>query len=115
MMGRQFLTCEEVSVAFDGFTVLDHLNFSIDYGELRFLIGPNGAGKTTLLDIITGKTRPQHGRVIFDAGGEAIDVLHHPEHVLVQKGSGRKFQTPSIFNSLTVLENVAVAAGFRRS
>jgi urea transport system ATP-binding protein len=110
----KILSVENVHVAFDGFTVLDGLNFSVDYGELRFLIGPNGAGKTTLLDIITGRTRPSSGRVIFDYSGAYIDVGRRQEHELVRLGIGRKFQTPAVFPSLTVWENVQVAACFRR-
>ncbi|MSQ14612.1 MAG: urea ABC transporter ATP-binding protein UrtD [Dehalococcoidia bacterium] len=115
MPENKILVCEDVSVAFDGFTVLDHLNFSIDYAELRFLIGPNGAGKTTLLDIITGKTRPQSGRVFFDCSGTQVDVLRHQEHYLVRRGIGRKFQTPAVFSSLTVFQNLAVAVSYLRN
>jgi urea transport system ATP-binding protein len=108
---------QRVTVSFDGFKVLDELDFSIARGELRFLIGPNGAGKTTLLDILTGKTRPSSGRVVFyDGGGpEGVDVQRHAEHVLVRHGIARKFQTPTVFGSLTVLENLEAAAGFRDS
>src|SRR6476659_2641871 len=109
-MANAILSVEQVSVIFDGFTVLDGLNFNVDYGELRFLIGPNGAGKTTLLDIITGKTRPAHGQVIFDG---QYDVTGWPEHRRVRQGIGRKFQTPAIFGSLTVVENLETAIGFR--
>lgn len=103
----KILDVQDVSVSFDGFTVLDQLNFSINYGELRFLIGPNGAGKTTLLDIITGKTKPAHGRVLF--AGQNVRRLN--EHQIVRKGIGRKFQTPSVFGSLTVYENLEQAIG----
>lgn len=103
---------EQVTVQFDGFKVLDALDFSVARGELRFLIGPNGAGKTTLLDILTGKTRPSGGRVIFD--GE-LDVGRLPEHALARHGIARKFQTPSVFGSLTVRENLEAAVGFRDS
>jgi urea transport system ATP-binding protein len=106
------MNVRQVTVGFDGFTVLDSLDFTIGYGELRFLIGPNGAGKTTLLDIMTGKTRPHRGEVIFDG---RIDVRLFSEHELVRHGIGRKFQTPAIFPSLTVGENLEVAAGFRGS
>src|SRR5262245_62299992 len=82
----------------------------MNYGELRFLIGPNGAGKTTLLDILTGKTRPESGRIVFDGH---IHVRFWPEHELVQHGIGRKFQTPTIFSSLTVYENLEAASGFK--
>ncbi len=111
-MAEKILDVQDVKVSFDGFQVLDGLNFSINYGELRFLIGPNGAGKTTLLDIITGKTRPSSGHVTFD---RRIDVTHWPEHQLVQHGIGRKFQTPAVFTSLTVYENLEVAIGFHAS
>lgn len=107
----KILDVQNVSVTFDGFTVLDQLNFSMGYGELRFLIGPNGAGKTTLLDIITGKTQPTKGRVIFDT---TIDVSQHSEYEIVQKGIGRKFQTPSIFSTLTVYENIETACSFQQ-
>ncbi len=106
----KILDVQQVTVSFDGFKVLDSLDFSINYGELRFLIGPNGAGKTTLVDIITGKTRPTSGRVIFDGH---LDVRRLPEHRLVQAGIGRKFQTPAVFSSLSVFENLEVAAGFK--
>jgi urea transport system ATP-binding protein len=108
-MSNTILNVDQVTVSFDGFTVLDGLNFSMGYGELRFLIGPNGAGKTTLLDIITGRSRPNSGRVLFDGA----DVRGVGEHRLVQRGIGRKFQTPAIFPSLSVAQNVEVALGFR--
>jgi urea transport system ATP-binding protein len=103
------LAVDKVTVSFDGFRALDGLDFAMRKGELRFVIGPNGAGKTTLLDVVTGKTRPQQGAVIFDGG---LNVLRTPEHELVQRGIGRKFQTPTIFGSLTVYENLEAAAGF---
>ncbi|HTN83209.1 MAG TPA: urea ABC transporter ATP-binding protein UrtD [Sorangium sp.] len=110
---------QQVTVSFDGFKVLDGLDFSIGRGELRFLIGPNGAGKTTLLDILTGRTRPSSGRVVFYGGGEtgreAVEAQRLPEHALVRLGVGRKFQTPAVFGSLTVLENLEAAMGFRES
>ncbi|MDC0677793.1 urea ABC transporter ATP-binding protein UrtD [Sorangium atrum] len=110
---------QRVTVSFDGFKVLDELDFSIQRGELRFLIGPNGAGKTTLLDILTGKTKPSSGRVVFHGGGESgqesVEVNRLPEHALVRLGIGRKFQTPAVFGSLTVLENLEAAMGFRES
>lgn len=103
------LAVQDVTVSFDGFRALDGLNFAMQQGELRFVIGPNGAGKTTLLDVVTGKTRPQQGTVTFNGG---LNVLRTPEHKLVQHGIGRKFQTPTIFASLTVFENLEAAAGF---
>jgi urea transport system ATP-binding protein len=110
-MAEAILQVEQVTVSFDGFTVLDGLTFGVDYGELRFLIGPNGAGKTTLLDIITGKTRPASGRVLFDGH----DVRGAGEHTLGRRGIGRKFQTPAIFASLSVAQNIEVALGFREA
>ena len=105
------LEVQGVNVAFDGFQVLDALDFSMGRGELRFLIGPNGAGKTTLLDIITGKTRPFSGRVIFNG---VTSLIGKAESEIVRLGIGRKFQTPSVFGSLTVMQNLEVTAGFRR-
>jgi urea transport system ATP-binding protein len=101
---------EHVTVSFDGFKVLDDLNFSIDYGELRFLIGPNGAGKSTLLDIMTGKTRPDKGSVTFD---KRVNVTRMTDFQLVREGIGRKFQTPTIFGSLSVCQNLEAAIGFK--
>ncbi len=99
----------DLTVNFAGFKALDGLNFSMQQGELRFIIGPNGAGKTTLLDVLTGKVRPSHGSVRF---GKNVNVLSTPEHGLVQAGIGRKFQTATVFNSLTVYENLEAAVGF---
>lgn len=107
---EKILEVRDVTVSFDGFNALDGLNFSMNYGELRFIIGPNGAGKTTLLDIITGKTRPSTGQVIFDG---QLNVQRRAEHTLVRRGVGRKFQTPTIFGSLSVYENLEAAIGFR--
>jgi urea transport system ATP-binding protein len=106
---QKILDVRDVTVSFDGFKVLDGLHFSMAYGELHFLIGPNGAGKTTLLDIITGKTRPASGSVTFDG---STGVEHWPEHRRIQQGIGRKFQTPSVFGSLTVYQNLEAAIGF---
>jgi len=105
------LALDDITVAFDGFTVLDELSFRVDQGELRFLIGPNGAGKTTLLDLLTGKVRPLTGKVMYDGN---VDVSRHSEHSLVKLGIGRKFQTPAIYRSLTCWEHLEVAIGFRR-
>ena len=109
-LSRPILSVESLTVSFDGFTVLDELDFSVGYGEMRFLIGPNGAGKTTLIDVITGKSKPTRGRVIFDG---ATDLSRRQEYQLVRLGVGRKFQTPSIFASLTVYQNLEVTLGFR--
>jgi len=110
-LAEHILSVEALTVSFNGFTVLDNLDFSLERGELRFIIGPNGAGKTTLLDLITGKTRPDRGKILFNG----TDLTRRQEHDLVRLGIGRKFQTPSVFTSLTVYENLEVSVGFRSS
>jgi len=100
------LYLEDVSVSFDGFKALNNLSLYIDAGELRCLIGPNGAGKTTLMDVITGKTRPDTGSVFF---GQTIDLLQMDEPAIAQAGICRKFQKPSVFDALTVFENLELA------
>lgn len=97
---------EDLTVSFDGFKALDHLNFFMDYGELRLVIGPNGAGKTTLLDVISGKVKPTKGRVIF---GQDMNIATFREHEIAQLGIGRKFQTPSIYLHHTVRENLELS------
>lgn len=109
-LGASILDVRDVSIAFDGFTVLDALRFSMRRGELRFLIGPNGAGKTTLLDVITGKSKPSAGHVFYDG---RVDLVGRREAEIVRLGVGRKFQTPAVFRSLTVSQNLMLAAGFR--
>ncbi|WP_447598831.1 urea ABC transporter ATP-binding protein UrtD [Nitrospira sp. Nam80] len=94
---------EGVTVDYDGFKALNNLNFIVSYNELRVVIGPNGAGKTTLLDVISGKTKPAKGRVIF---GKDIDLVGLKEHEITTLGIGRKFQAPSIYANLTVWENL---------
>jgi len=95
-----------VSVSFDGFKALDNLSLAIDAGELRCVIGPNGAGKTTMMDVITGKTRADEGRVFFN---RTIDLLRLSEPQIAHAGIGRKFQQPTIFEPLTVFENLELA------
>jgi urea transport system ATP-binding protein len=99
------LRVENITVSFSGFKALNGLNFAMQRGELRVVIGPNGAGKTTLLDVITGKVRPQSGRVLFNSR----EVTRLPEQTIARLGIGRKFQTPNIFKSLTVLENLTLS------
>lgn len=94
---------EGVIVDYEGFKALNNLNFIVNYHELRVVIGPNGAGKTTLLDVISGKTKPAFGRVIF---GKDTDLLPLREHEIATLGIGRKFQAPSIYANLTVWENL---------
>lgn len=100
------LYLEGVSVSFDGFKAINDLNLYIERGELRCIIGPNGAGKTTMMDIITGKTRPDTGTVFF---GQTIDLLTLSEPEIARAGIGRKFQKPSVFEPLSVLENLELA------
>ncbi len=100
------LYLESVSVSFDGFKALNNLSLYIDEGELRCLIGPNGAGKTTLMDVITGKTRPDTGSVFF---GQTIDLLKLDEPDIAKAGIGRKFQKPTVFEKLSVFENLELA------
>jgi urea transport system ATP-binding protein len=99
------LDVEGLTVSFDGFKAIDSLNLYVDRGELRVIIGPNGAGKTTLLDLICGKTRASAGRIRFK--GEEVTTL--PEHEIVRAGIGRKFQTPSIYENLSVWANLEVS------
>jgi urea transport system ATP-binding protein len=100
------LYVEGISVSFDGFKALNDLNLYIDEGELRCIIGPNGAGKTTMMDVITGKTKPDAGSVYF---GQQINLLELSEHQIARGGIGRKFQKPTIFEALTVYENLELA------
>ena len=102
----RILYLEDVSVSFDGFKAINQLSLDIAPGELRCIIGPNGAGKTTMMDIITGKTRPDSGTVFF---GSTIDLLRHKEAEIAQLGIGRKFQKPTVFEQLSVFENLELA------
>ena len=102
----RILYLEDVSVSFDGFKAINKLSLDIAPGELRCVIGPNGAGKTTMMDIITGKTKPDEGRVFF---GSTIDLLRYTEPEIAQLGIGRKFQKPTVFEHLSVFENLELA------
>ncbi len=112
----RILYLEGVNVSFDGFKAINNLSLDIAPGELRCIIGPNGAGKTTMMDIITGKTRPDSGHVFF---GSTIDLLRYREAEIAAMGIGRKFQKPTVFEHLTVFENLELALatdkGVRRS
>jgi urea transport system ATP-binding protein len=99
------LAIEDLTVSFDGFKAVDGLNLYIDQDELRVIIGPNGAGKTTVLDMICGKTRPTTGSIKF----KNRELRGMNEHEIVRVGVGRKFQTPSIYENLTVFENLEVS------
>jgi urea transport system ATP-binding protein len=107
---EEILRVEDVTVNFNGFKALNDLTYSMERGELRVVIGPNGAGKTTLLDVITGKVKPRSGQLVFQAHDQAPrDITRLPEQRIAQLGIGRKFQTPNVFKSLTVLENLRLA------
>ena len=100
------LYVDGLTVSFDGFKALDGLSMVIDPGELRAVIGPNGAGKTTMMDVITGKTRADAGEVLFDG---SIDVTRLDESSIAELGIGRKFQKPTVFEALSVFENLELA------
>ena len=104
-MEKSVLSVKDLTVSFDGYKVVDNLSFDIGENELRVIIGPNGAGKTTVLDLISGKTKPTAGSVKF-LGQEIMGVS---ENQIVKLGLGRKFQTPSIFEDLTVFENLEIS------
>jgi urea transport system ATP-binding protein len=100
------LYVENVTVSFDGFKALNDLTLYIEAGELRCIIGPNGAGKTTMMDVITGKTRPDSGRVFF---GQTMDLSKMTEYEIATAGIGRKFQKPTVFPHHTVFQNLELA------
>ena len=100
------LYLDDITVSFDGFKALNALSLSISAGELRCIIGPNGAGKTTMMDVITGKTRPDLGKAYF---GSTIDLLRLRENDIASIGIGRKFQKPTVFEQLSVFENLELA------
>ena len=96
-----------VSVSFDGFKAINNLSIQIGEAELRAVIGPNGAGKTTFMDIVTGKTKPDEGYVIW--GEKSLSLLDMNESQIAQAGIGRKFQKPTVFEKQTVRENITMA------
>lgn len=100
------LYLDGVCVSFDGFKAINNLSLVLEPGEMRAIIGPNGAGKTTMMDIITGKTKPDTGEVLFDGG---IDVTKHDESAIATMGIGRKFQKPTVFENHTVEDNLLLA------
>src|SRR3979409_478995 len=106
------LYLEDLTVSFDGFKALNELSLYVDPGELLCIIGPNGAGKTTMMDVITGKTRPDSGTAWF---GRDIDLLKLSEPEIAQIGIGRKFQKPTVFEQLTVFENLELALAGRKT
>jgi len=106
------LTLEGVNKAFDGFKAITDLNFYMDAGELRVIIGPNGAGKSTMLDLITGRTKPDRGKIEF---GRDTDLTALNEYQINRLGIGRKFQTPSVYIDQTVFENIWLSLEGSRS
>jgi urea transport system ATP-binding protein len=113
MSHREFiLTLEGVDKAFEGFKAINDLTFYLDEGELRTIIGPNGAGKSTMLDLITGRTRPDRGKIEF---GRDTDLTRLNEYQINRLGVGRKFQTPSVYVEHTVFENILLSLPGTRS
>ena len=100
------LYVDGVTVSFDGFRALNGLSLVIEPGEMRAIIGPNGAGKTTMMDVITGRTRPDKGIVLFDGG---TDLRRLDEAGIAELGIGRKFQKPNVFEGHTVVDNLELA------
>ena len=105
MKNKNLLELKNVSVSFEGFLALDELNISLSKGELRAIIGPNGAGKTTFLDVITGKVKPTSGEILFSGRS----LIGNKEYKIARVGIGRKFQSPRVFENLTVEENLEIS------
>jgi len=103
---QHILYVSAVTVSFDGFKALNNLSFVVKPGELRAIIGPNGAGKTTMMDVITGKVKPTVGEVFFR---DTVDLTQHDEADIANLGIGRKFQKPTVIESLTIFENLELA------
>lgn len=110
-MSRNAVEVTNLTVAFGDFVAINDLTFAAEYGHVRGVIGPNGAGKTTLLDVLTGKSRPRSGRVLLDG---ATDLAGMTEVARALAGIGRKFQKPSVFEALTVRENLDLALRLHR-
>src|SRR2546430_2740133 len=112
---EDIIRVEDLTVSFSGFKALNDLNFSIERGELRVVIGPNGAGKPTLLDVITGKVKPTTGRVVFQPNERAaVNLDRYNEAEISRLGIGRKFQTPNVFKSLSVIDNLRLSLRYPR-
>ena len=105
-MNAPLLYLDGVTVSFEGFKALNALSLVIEPGEMRAIIGPNGAGKTTMMDVVTGKTRPDTGTVIYEGG---VNLLRQDEAAIANLGIGRKFQKPTVFENHSVWDNVALA------
>ena len=102
---KPVLVIEDLTVSFDGFKAVEGLTLYLDRNEVRVVIGPNGAGKTTVLDLICGKTKATSGKILFNDQ----NLTKMSEHMIVRAGVGRKFQTPSIYENLTVFENLEMS------
>ncbi|EGE47449.1 High-affinity branched-chain amino acid transport ATP-binding protein LivG [Acetobacter pomorum DM001] len=111
MQNETLLSVKNLSVSFDGFKAVDNLSFQLAKGEIRVIIGPNGAGKTTVLDLICGRTKATSGSIQF----EGRELTRLKEYDIVRAGVGRKFQTPSVYEDLTVFENLEISYPSRRS
>ncbi|MGD7069362.1 urea ABC transporter ATP-binding protein UrtD [Acetobacter sp. AAB5] len=111
MQNETLLSVENLSVSFDGFKAVDNLSFQLAKGEIRVIIGPNGAGKTTVLDLICGRTKATSGSIQF----EGRELTRLKEYDIVRAGVGRKFQTPSVYEDLTVFENLEISYPSGRS
>jgi urea transport system ATP-binding protein len=109
---QSLLYLDGVTVSFDGFRALNNLSLDISHGEMRAIIGPNGAGKTTMMDVITGKTKPDSGEVLFDRG---VDLTTKDESAIAELGIGRKFQKPTVFENHTVEDNILLALKSERT
>ncbi|MFZ4639718.1 MAG: urea ABC transporter ATP-binding protein UrtD [Nodosilinea sp.] len=110
-MSSKILDIQDVTVSFDGFKALNHLNFAMEEGELRVIIGPNGAGKTTFLDVITGKVEPTEGAAYF----KGKDLRKRKEHEIACLGIGRKFQTPRVYLNLSPRENLELSCNRQKN
>ena len=109
----QLLEVNGISVTFDGFRAINNLAFNIGYAELRAIIGPNGAGKTTFMDIVTGKTRPDEGSILW--GEKSVSLLRKSESQIANLGIGRKFQKPTVFEDQSVRDNLMMALKAKRT
>ncbi len=111
-MSGSLLYLDGVTVSFDGFRALNELSLVLEPGEMRAVIGPNGAGKSTMMDVITGKTRPDKGKVVF---GEDTDLTRLDEPAIASLGIGRKFQKPTVFEQHSVWDNLLLALAGERA
>lgn len=111
------LSIEDISIKFGDFKAVQHVSTTVGENEIRFFIGPNGAGKTTILDAICGKNKLAGGRIVFhnDQENKDYELNRIKEHVIAQIGVGRKFQAPSVFNGITIAENMELATAKRHT